>query len=150
MQPAFRRFLVVLGKSGALAVVGGSLLVAIAWVALKGYEAEGPVLRGLKLGATVSEVKKARGEEGWEVGLERSGDLVLSRPDERYVFHEGVLVLIELRLPKEAPEAQGPEQWISPSSALVRKQTGDGVRVIWVSRWCPTHADYAKTLAGHN
>lgn len=116
---------------------------------LESLSAPVPTVLGLRLGASVDEVRERRAGEGWTTRVDQSGDLVVERPDEVYGFHEGLLVAVDVVLAGGAADAVGPDRVISPGSVLARERAGvDRVRVRLVSRTCPTHRELADRLVG--
>ncbi|MBN8613133.1 MAG: hypothetical protein J0L92_21255 [Deltaproteobacteria bacterium] len=136
-----------------LAILASIVLVSIAMtgVALDRLErmsAPLPSVLGLRLGARVEDVREARGDEGWTTRVDQTGDLVLERAEERYDFHEGLLVAVDVRLDAAAPDASGRALEVTPASVLARETLPNGARVQLVSRTCPTHAATADLLLG--
>jgi hypothetical protein len=128
-----------------LAILASIVLLSVAMtgVALNRLErmsAPLPSVLGLRLGARVEDVREARGNEGWTTRVDQTGDLVLERPDERYDFHEGLLVAVDVRLDATSRDAAGPAIEVTAASVLARESTPSGARVQLVSRTCPTHS----------
>ena len=137
-------------------IVRGAILVsvllscvAIVGVVLDRLEAMSapvPSVLGLRLGATVDEVRAARGGSDWTTRVDQSGDLEVARADESYSFHEGLLVAVDAQVAGTATDASGPPREVTPGTVLAREPSGSGVRLRLVSRTCPTHAEAAEAL----
>lgn len=127
--------------------LSGAALVGAVIARLELLSAPVPSVLGLRLGISPDELRARRSGGEWTTRLEASGDLSLSRGAERYEFHEGMLVAVELELPAAEPDAAGPPIVVTPVTVLVREPTSSGVRVRMISRTCPTHAGEAERLA---
>lgn len=141
---------------GALVVALAGLFLGL-WALLGSSEETNGPLRGLRLGYATS-MARARFEPG-APGSYRSEsvgeDLALVWVPEgdagevreaRLEFHLGQLVAVYLTVGPDQPEAQGPEIAISGASVLTRDPVEDGVRVRWIARSCPTHAEEVERL----
>ncbi len=113
---------------------------------LEAMSAPVPSVLGLRLGATVDDLRAARGGDDWTTRVDQSGDLEVSHGEDRYSFHEGLLVAVDVRLDASMPDASGPPRVVTAGSVLVRDPSDSGVRVRLVSRTCPTHAEAAEAL----
>ena len=118
-------------------------------------ETIGPV-RGLRLGYTAS-MARERLDTGGEDGAFRTEsmaeDLALIWTGDdgplrsaRMEFHVGQLVAVRLDLSPDDPLAEGASPEISEASVLIRESTPGGVRVTWLARSCPTHAEEVQTV----
>lgn len=125
--------------------LSGVAVVGVVLERLESMSAPVPSVHGLRLGATVDEVRAAR-EGEWTSRVDQSGDLLLSRDGESYWFHEAGLVAMDVTVLPEAADASGPRLTVTDGSVLTRTQEGAGVRVRLISRTCPTHAQLAEAL----
>ncbi|MGE3631162.1 MAG: hypothetical protein AB7P00_14755, partial [Sandaracinaceae bacterium] len=74
----------------------------------------------------------------WDPSNPEASDL----QEARLEFHEGLLVAVRLEVTDSSPEAAGPALVTTETSILSRDPIGPSlVRVSWLSRSCPTHAD---------
>jgi hypothetical protein len=124
--------------------LSGAAAVAVVLQRLEALSAPVPTALGLRLGSTVDEVRAVRGAGEWTTRVDATGDLEIARGEERYSFHEGLLVAVDaLVLPADG---EGPPFELSDASVLVREPVGGRIRVRLVSRTCPTHAEAANAL----
>lgn len=133
--------------TGSILLVGVALVGAVV-ERLEAISTPPPAVRGLRLGLALDEVRSQLGGEGWTTQLDTWGDLVLARPGERYDFHEGQLVRVEVTLEASDADAAGADRVVTPLTVLSRERTSDGrVTVRMISRLCPTHREEAEALA---
>jgi len=118
-----------------------------------GSSAPEPVL-GVRLGMTPAQVRErfAPGVEGTYRSEAMGEDFALvwePASDEgvreaRHEFHLGQLVALRLTVAEESDVASGDAMQLTDVSLLTREPTEDGVRITWLARSCPTHADEVR------
>lgn len=140
-----RVWLVRLAILGSILLSGAALVGAVI-ARLEMISAPVPTVLGLRLGVTPEELRARRPGGEWTSRVEASGDLALERPGERYQFHEGLLVAVDVQLRAGEPDAAGPPLAVTPVTVVERRPLGAGVRVRMISRTCPTHAEEAERL----
>ena len=146
-SPSSRRTWALRAAILASIVLSGVALVGAVIARLEILSAPVPTLLGLRLGVTPDEVRARRAGGEWTTRVEPSGDLSLVRGDERYEFHEGLLVAVAVALDAHEPDAIGPALVVTPVTVLVREPTQGGIQVRMISRTCPTHSEEAERLA---
>jgi len=118
-----------------------------------GSSAPEPVL-GVRLGMTPAQVRErfAPGISGTYRSEAMDEDFALVWEPEgdgpvreaRHEFHLGQLVALRLTVDDGADVASGDPMQLTDVSLLTREPTEDGVRITWLARSCPTHADEVR------
>lgn len=111
-----------------------------------------PTVLGVRLGMTADEVRArvdARGPGQWTSSVVE-GDWVLEHragdENARFEIHEGQLVAIRVDASTVEDLATVPAFEVTPGSVLLRQTEGAHVRIVLLSRACPTHHDEAEAI----